>query len=88
MRVEHRLSKLEQVIATIHEPRLCMIFGDDADAEAAVAQFRDANNWPTMLRIRYRWYAYVGGQHPRSPLERLSPSQASRLPRYNKVSVD
>jgi hypothetical protein len=46
MRVEHRLSKLEQVIETIHEPRVCTIFGDDADAEAAVAQFRVANNWP------------------------------------------
>ena len=46
MRVEHRLSKLEQVMEMIHAPRLCVVVGNDADVEAAVAQFRVANNWP------------------------------------------
>lgn len=45
MRVDHRLSKLEKVIETIHAPRVCIVFGD-ADAAAAVAQFRVANSWP------------------------------------------
>jgi hypothetical protein len=56
MRVEHRLSKLEEVMEITNAPRVCMIFGDAADAEAAVAQFRVANTGPTMLRIPYRWY--------------------------------
>ncbi len=46
MRVDHRLSKLEQVIAPIHAPRVCVVVGNDADVEAAVAQFRIDNNWP------------------------------------------
>ena len=45
MRVEHRLSKLEQVIAPIQAPRVCVVFGD-ADTDAVVAQFRVANDWP------------------------------------------
>jgi len=46
MRVEHRLSKLEGAMEITNAPRVCMIFRDDADAEAAVAQFRIENNWP------------------------------------------
>ena len=46
MRVEHRLSKLEQAIETTYAPRVCIVFGDNADAEAAVAKFRLANSWP------------------------------------------
>lgn len=59
MRVEHRLSKLEQVIETIHAPRVCIVFGDAA-VDAAVAQFRTANDWPDdgahqVQVVRVRW---------------------------------
>jgi hypothetical protein len=45
MRVEHRLSKLEQEIVPTHPSRVCVVFGD-ADADTVVAQFRTANDWP------------------------------------------
>jgi hypothetical protein len=59
MRVECRLTKLEQVLAPIQEPRVCVVFGD-ADIAAVVAQFRVANGWPDdtahpVQVMRVRW---------------------------------